>query len=226
MGLKLENVVPWGRSLEEYSRMFDLSENDLKLNILDCAAGPASFNVEMHRQGYSVTSCDPIYQFTPAEIEKRIQDTYSNLIAGIEANRSSYIWQDIHSPTELGGIRMKAMSQFLEDFSLGLQQKRYLIDALPNLSFEDKQFDLALCSHFLFTYSEHFSEEFHLASILELCRVAKEVRVFPLLKLNGERSPYLQPLVKALNKQGCQIEIKPVNYEFQIGGNQLLVVSL
>ena len=68
MGLKLENVIPWGRSLEEYVRMFNLTPEDLKLAILDCAGGPASFNAEMTGQGYNVISCDPVYHFTADEI--------------------------------------------------------------------------------------------------------------------------------------------------------------
>jgi len=61
MGFKLENVIPWGRSLEEYIRMFALTPEDLRCSILDCAGGPASFNVEMTRKGYKVVSCDPVY---------------------------------------------------------------------------------------------------------------------------------------------------------------------
>ena len=45
--------------------------------------------------------------------------------------------------------------------------------------FADREFDLALCSHLLFLYSEQLTADFHLASIRELCRVAGEVRVFP-----------------------------------------------
>lgn len=57
-------IVPWGRSFEEYLRTFALSEEDLSRNILDCAGGPAGFNVEMHRRGRRVVSCDPLYRFT------------------------------------------------------------------------------------------------------------------------------------------------------------------
>ncbi|WP_225225324.1 hypothetical protein [Komarekiella delphini-convector] len=61
MGFKLKNVIPWGRSMQEYIKMFDLTSDELKLNILDCAGGPASFNAEMTCQGYKVISCDPVY---------------------------------------------------------------------------------------------------------------------------------------------------------------------
>lgn len=223
MSFKLENVIPWGRSMQEYVRMFDLTPDELKLAILDCAGGPASFNVEMTRLGYKVISCDPVYQFTAGEISQRIQDTYQVVIDGVRATWNKYVWQDIQSPEQLGKIRMAAMRQFLEDFPLGIQQRRYVTDELPVLSFNSGQFDLALCSHFLFTYSEHFGADFHLASILEMCRVAKEVRIFPLLvNFSGETSPLLQPVMNGLEQRGYKVEIKQVPYEFQKGGNKML----
>ncbi len=224
MGLKLETVVPWGRSMTEYVRMFHLKGSDFNLKIIDCAGGPASFNAQMNNQGYQVVSCDPIYEFSVSEIAKRIQQTYSLIMNGIENNQHNYLWIEIESPAKLGEIRMAAMHQFLEDFPLGLEEKRYLTDGLPVLPFPANQFDLALCSHFLFTYSDHFSAEFHIEAIAEMCRVAKEARIFPLLNISGEPSPLLHPVLSELQKQGYVVEIKQVPYEFQRGGNLLLRV--
>jgi SAM-dependent methyltransferase len=223
MDLKLEKVVPWGRSSEEYIRMFDLTPDDLNLRILDCAGGPASFNAEMTCQGYQVVSCDPIYQFSAEQIAQRIQETYQTVINTAKATREYFVWQDIESPEKLGQIRMSAMQQFLEDFPLGIQQGRYVNGELPMLPFNTAQFELALCSHFLFTYSDVLSQEFHLASIQELCRVAGEVRIFPLLNnFSSEVSPLLPFVMQELAAQGYHLEIKQVPYEFQKGGNQLL----
>jgi hypothetical protein len=63
VSVALNKIVPWGRSLEEYTQMFDLKASDLGQRILDSAAGPSSFNAEMHDMGLSIVSCDPIYQF-------------------------------------------------------------------------------------------------------------------------------------------------------------------
>ena len=49
------------------------------------------------------------------------------------------------------------------------------------LPFNDGAFDLALCSHFPFLYSTQLGEAFHRAALREMCRVAVEVGVFPLL---------------------------------------------
>ncbi len=225
MGLKLESVIPWGRSLAEYIRMFNLTPDDLQLKILDCGGGPASFNIEMTRLGYNVISCDPVYQFSNHEIRERIQKTYQKVIDGLQANLDSYVWQEIQSPEDLGQIRMSAMEKFLEDLPQGIQQGRYLTAELPVLPFKTQQFDLALCSHFLFTYSDFFSEDFHLASIVELCRVAAAVRIFPLLNISGEVSPVLQPVMEKLKAQGYSVEIQPVPYEFQKDGNQMLQIK-
>ncbi len=225
MGLKLEKVVPLGRSLNTYIKMFNLNAEDLKLKILDCAGGPASFNTEMTKQGYHVISCDPVYQFSGAEIFQRFQETYPLIIDGLTANLDQYIWKEFASPTELGESRTETIRLFLEDFPVGLSTGRYAIAELPSLPFPTGTFDLALCSHFLFLYSDHFSEQFHLQSIAELCRVAREVRIFPLLNLSCEPSPYVIPVINTLKNQGYQLEIQPVNYEFQRGGNQLLRIS-
>jgi hypothetical protein len=63
----LDQVVPWGRSFDEYCKMFALTPDDLQLRIVGCADGPASFNAEATAAGLSVTSCDPLYHFSTAE---------------------------------------------------------------------------------------------------------------------------------------------------------------
>lgn len=64
MAFELENIVPWGRNIAEYRWMFMLSDDDLKKKIAGFGDGPASFNSGAAKQGYSVTSYDPVYQFT------------------------------------------------------------------------------------------------------------------------------------------------------------------
>ena len=66
----LDQVVPWGRSFDEYKRMFALGASDLNGRILGCGDGPASFNAEATRFGHRVISCDPIYRFGTEEIQR------------------------------------------------------------------------------------------------------------------------------------------------------------
>ena len=51
MSVTLNQVIPWGRSLQEYKRMFNLSAEELDLRILGVGDGPASFNSEMNALG-------------------------------------------------------------------------------------------------------------------------------------------------------------------------------
>ena len=223
--MDLQTVVPWGRSFEEYQAMFDLNNVDLQKSILGCADGPASFNATLTKQGGKVISCDPIYQFSAAEIKQRINETYETVVSQAKTNAHQYIWQTISSPEKLGQIRMEAMEIFLNDFSAGKQTGRYLNATLPNLPFKDKSFDLALCSHFLFLYSKQLSEEFHYKAVTELCRVAGEIRIFPLIDLEGNLSVHLKPVSKLLKQDGLSTRLKQVPYEFQKGANQMLCVT-
>ena len=226
MDFKLDNVVPWGRSFDEYLRMFNLTKADLKKKILDCAGGPAGFNAKMSSLGNQIISCDPIYQFTAEEINKRIQETAPIIVEGLQTSLEKFVWQKIKSPQQLLEVRMAAMNQFLADFPTGKREKRYLNHQLPSLPFPDNSFDLALCSHFLFTYSDQFSFDFHLAAILELCRVAKEVRLFPLLEnFTGIDSPYVQGVVNQFREKDYEVRVEKVDYEFQKKGNQMLQIS-
>ena len=83
------------------------------------------------------------------------------------------------------------MAKFLDDYPSGKAAGRYIEAALPMLPFSDQAFDLALCSHFLFLYSEQCNLTFHIESIRELARVASEVRIFPLLELGAQPSRHL-----------------------------------
>ena len=223
--MELKNVVPWGRSFEEYQKIFSLTEIDLKKTILGCGDGPASFNAELNKRGGNVVSIDPTYEFSAEDIKSRIAEVFDEVMPQMLLNKNRYIWESIPSVEELGRIRMSAMIQFIEDFETGKASGRYLHESLPNLSFIDKQFDLALCSHYLFLYSEHVNLEQHIASIKELCRVAKEVRIYPLLSLDGEVSRHLDEVMTVLHKAGLICSLVGSGYQFQKGATQMLVVK-
>ena len=224
-GLTINRAYPWGRSFDEYRRMFGLSDADLRLRIIGCADGPASFNAEMNRRGRRVVSCDPLYAFSGDEIRHRIKATASLMVeaAGRESDR--FVWDRIASPEELGRVRRAAMEAFLQDYDTGRADGRYLGHSLPILDMPDDSFDLALCSHFVLLYSDELPFEFHLAAILEMCRVARQARVFPLLDMRGRRSGHLAGLLESLAAAGLRAEVEKVDYEFQRGGNEMLRVT-
>ena len=221
----LDQVVPWGRSFDEYRRMFALTDDDLNGRLLGCGDGPASFNADATRRGHRVVSCDPLYRFDKRQIEERIAATYAHVLDQTRRNAHEFVWGDgIRNVEELGAVRMTAMLTFVADYDAGTRDGRYVDAALPTLPFGDGSFDLALCSHFLFLYSTQLGEAFHRAAIHEMCRVAREVRIFPLLALGRERSPFVDGCVDGLRTSGCSVTIETVPYEFQRGGNEMLRV--
>lgn len=225
MAFTLDKVVPWGRSYAEYVSMFDLTPADLGSRILGCGDGPAEFNAELSKRGGTIVSVDPVYMFDVEQIKSRIAETYATVISQLHTNLEDFVWDAIPSIEKLGEIRMSAMDAFLADFEQGKQQGRYRVGELPSLPFANGQFDMALSSHFLFLYSTHLSAEFHLQALEEMLRVAREVRVFPLLTLDGSISPYLSVISEAFTRRGFAVQSKHVAYEFQRGGNQMLVIK-
>ena len=83
----LDEVVPWGRSFDEYRRMFALTDHELGLKIVDCGSGPASFNAEATRRGGHIVSCDPIYCWSTDQIQERIASTCGK-VTGSDASQS------------------------------------------------------------------------------------------------------------------------------------------
>jgi hypothetical protein len=221
MSFELKNTVPWGRNLEEYKSMFNLTKSEMNKRIISFGDGPASFNYEMKKQGKSVTSIDPIYQFSKKDLKKRIEETKDTVIKQMKENKDNFIWTSIRNVDELERIRMGAMSDFINDFELGISQNRYIHHELPETTnFKEQTFDLGLSSHFLILYSK-LGVDFHIKSIAEMLRICKEVRVFPILNLNAEKSEVLKSIKEGFEKDYI-LSIEPVQYEFQKGGNKML----
>ena len=137
----LDAIVPWGRSFDEYRRMFALSDDDLTRRIVGCGDGPASFNAEATQRGHQVVSCDPLYQFDTAQIEQRIAATYDQILEQTTHNQQAFVWgHGIRDVAELGAVRMSAMRTFLADYDDGQRAGRYVAAALPALPLEDDCF--------------------------------------------------------------------------------------
>lgn len=226
--MELKNIVPWGRSLEEYRQMFLLSENDLKSKILGCGDGPSSFNYEATSLGGDIISIDPIYKYSEKDIKQRIIETSKEVIEQLRINKDKYVWKNIKSVEALYDIRTNSMDNFLRDYERGKSEGRYIYNTLPDLSsFTDKSFDIVLCSHFLFLYSKHLDLDFHIKSILEMCRLAKsEVRIFPILNLESNKSKHLDKVLEVLDKNNYKYSIEKSSYEFQRNANQMLRINI
>jgi uncharacterized protein (DUF952 family) len=223
MGFQLTDVIPWGRSFDEYVAMFALTAGDLRKPILGCGDGPASFNAVLTARGGTVESIDPLYAFGADDIRRRIDEVRPVVLEQTRQSADAFVWRQIGSVDELERTRLASMDAFLADYRRAESRPRYRSGELPALPYGDGEFALTLCSHFLFLYSEQLSLQFHIDSVTELCRVASEARIFPLLELGGAESRHLRPLVDDLRSRGFSVTIAPVPYEFQRGGNQMLV---
>lgn len=223
MAFKLDSVVPWGRNMEEYKLMFGLDDSDMSKKIAGFGDGPACFNYEVSHAGGQVISFDPIYQFSKEEIEKRIEEVRVTVMQQMKENMDNYVWTHIKDLDELEHIRMSAMRKFLSDYEQGKQEGRYIFHELPNrLPYESESFDIGLSSHFLLMYTS-LGYDFHIQSITEMLRVCKEVRIFPIVDLDANKTDLIKDVIDYFQKD-YNISIGTTEYEFQKGDNKMLII--
>lgn len=222
MSVHLDHIVPWGRPFDEYRLMFALGERELSEPVLGCGDGPASFNAELTARGGRVVSCDPIYVFDGAQIRHRFDACAGPIVSQVKARPENYVWSYHRDADELLRARRGALETFLADYEAGRRRGRYVAAALPHLPFADGRFGLAVCSHLLFLYSGLLTLEFHLAAVDELCRVARDVRIFPLTSLDCEPSRHLDEVVAHARDAGRHADVVPVDYQLQRNGDRML----
>ncbi|MDZ8082413.1 MAG: SAM-dependent methyltransferase [Nostoc sp. DcaGUA01] len=225
MAMVLDKVVPFGRSMDEYIKMFNLTNADLNKRIIGVGDGPASFNAEMTRQGKCVVSIDPLYQFSGDQILQRFNEVVDNIINQVKATPNDWVWSYHKSPDDLRHNRVRAIQEFISDYDNGKNTNRYIFGELPNLAYHNQEFDIALCSHLLFLYSDHLDYDFHLNSVGEMLRIAQEIRIFPLITLMQKPSQHLEKIIKYYTNKSYKIDIEKVEYELQPGGNKMLKIT-
>lgn len=223
MAFQLNSVVPWGRNMEEYQAMFQL-DDDVNKKIASFGDGPASFNYEASQRGYSVTSFDPIYQFSKSDLRRRIEEVRTIVMEQMKENMDNYVWKNIRNLDELENTRMSAMKLFLEDYEKGKKEKRYIYHELPaKIPFDEDTFDIGLSSHFLLMYTM-LGYDFHIQSITEMLRVCREVRIFPVVDLDSLKTNLIEEVIEYFRKNYF-VEIRKTKYEFQKGDNKMLIIT-
>jgi len=224
MAFLLDKVVPWGRTQKEYIKMFSLAETDLCKRIASFGDGPASFNYESTIAGHDVISFDIIYQFTKAQIEAQIDKTKDIVMQQTQQNMNHYIWSDITDLAHLEKLRMGAMRLFLNDFDKGKSDGRYIYHELPNkTNYADNSFDIGLSSHFLLMYTS-LGLDFHIQAIDEMLRICKEIRITPIVDLDGKPSELTDQII-AYYQKPYNVQIIETSYVFLKNGNQMLCIS-
>ncbi|OAB46864.1 SAM-dependent methyltransferase [Paenibacillus antarcticus] len=222
--LEIERIVFIGRSYKEYLDMFSLSEDELKgKKILDCPAGACSFTAIGNKLGLDITACDIAYYHAQEDlVNKGLQDIIHTM-EHLENVKEKYIWDYFKDINSLRNNRQSALNDCTNDMKEF--SERYIPVTLPMLPFKDGEFDILLSAHFLFTYAERLDYEFHITTLNELLRVTKEeIRIFPLVDLEGKRYEHLDKLVKYLEDMGCIVEEVDASYEFQAKANAMLKI--
>ena len=224
MAFRLDSVVPWGRNMNEYMTMFCLTSEDMSKKIAGFGDGPASFNFEAAQKGHSVTSFDPVYQFSKEKLEQRIDEVRATVMQQMKENMDNYVWTNIKSLEELESVRMSAMKLFLEDYERGKAEKRYIFHSLPEpLPYEENAFDIGLSSHFLLMYTG-LGYDFHIKAMTEMLRVCREIRIFPIVDLDADMTELSRNVIDYFQEH-YHTEIIETEYEFQKGGSKLLIIK-
>lgn len=225
--LDIDRVAIIGRTYDEYAKFFMLDSAVLgRVTVLDCGGGVSSFAAEANRAGCRITACDPVYAMPVSDLIRRGEEDLAHVFDRFDRAAHLYTWSHYRDKEEIIACRRRALARFADDFPSGLEQGRYLAATLPSLPFNDKCFELVLCSHFLFLYHDRLDREFHRATLLELVRVAGgEVRVFPLQGLDAQPYPDLSEMLDWLAGQGIWADVVDVPFEFQKGSNQMLCLE-
>ncbi|WP_372010642.1 class I SAM-dependent methyltransferase [Paenibacillus chitinolyticus] len=217
------------RNFEEYVRMFDLEPEKLRgKRVLDTGAGASAFTAEASRREIEARAADPLYAMGPSEIEGLGLEEIDRFIAKLTERRHMYNWDFYEGPELLKELRKKSFADFAADYANpASREEKYAAASLPELPHSEDEFDLVLCSHFLFLYGEQFGPEFHLRAMRELLRVCKpggEVRIYPLLTFGGELYPQLPELLAELAREGVTAEYRPTRLAFIPGSRDYLTL--
>jgi len=223
----LTSIYFFGRPYSELLKCFGLEEVDLiGKSVLECPSGPSSFVAEANSVGIRAVGVDPIFYRSASAVRDLALADFRLMFERIRlAPSEKFVQRSYRSIDEAESVRLQGLERFLSDYSMGKALGRYHEGSLPYLSFEDGNFDVVLCGHLLFIYSETLDFGFHRQSLKELCRVAREeVRIHPVVDNGSERYPQLDELLELADELGFDSCIQDVDHEFFKGTNRTLVL--
>jgi hypothetical protein len=218
------DIIVSSRPYEEYRDMFGLSDAELLAGpVLDCPGGAGGFAAGLRARGGEVVSADPAYTGDPRALVERSREGFEHGLRYLAANSESYLWSYHGSVEALTAARRAGLDAFAADYRG--PDERYVTAALPDLPFADGAFRLALSGYLLFAYPDHLDMDDHEAALRELLRVAGQVRVYPLIDTAYQRHPGIDDLRRILAADGVDSEVRRVDYAFQRGADEVLVLA-
>ncbi len=219
----MRKLVLWGHHADEFREMFDLPD-DKNLRLLEYGCGPTAVNKELTARGQLVTSCDPLFALDKKNLADKVELIFDDMVSKVVRDQAKFDFSCYGSLENLITKRREGMASFFSDYEQARREKRCLAITEQNLDFPDFYFDLALSSHYLFADLDDQDVDFHLIIIKELARVAKEVRIFPLIDRYNQPSPFLGPVLLGLQEENYGVEVREVAYHLQPHGNAMLRV--
>lgn len=220
----MRRIALWGQHLDEYRDMFGLTAADLSKNFLEYNSGASAFNAELSKLNTKCISCDPWFDLELEELAEKINTNFNNRLKQLENNLQNIDVSRYGSFAKLIAYRRQGIAEFLQDFVKGKDDKRYIGPQGASLPFADFSFDFAVVANNFFADLDYQTVEYHVAIIKELGRVAKDVRIFPLVDVNGVPSSLLGPIIMGLHQDNFGVEVKDVAYHLQPKGNAMLRV--
>jgi hypothetical protein len=218
-------VLISSRSFTEYLAMFGLDSTDLVgRTVVDVAAGGSDFVASASALGAKAVAVDAAYAVDADLLAAQLADNTGTGLSIVDHHPDRFTWQWYGDRATRDEMRRDAAQRFTIDrlSSPG----HYLAGTLPRLPFRDAAADLVLSSHLLFTWSDVLDRDWHRDAIIELARIAAQVRIFPLVvQGTGDPIAWLPDLYDELRDLGLVAEERQVAYEFQTGADQMLVVS-
>lgn len=219
----MRKLVLWGHHLDEYREMFALSDADLNSRLLEFGCGASAVNAEL-RDKNRVISCDPLFTLDKGTLSTKVSLIFEDMVTLVTEQQDKFDFSSYGSFDALVARRRQGMAEFFADYEQGKAEKRYVPASDMSLPFKHFEFDFALSSHYLFADLDDQDIDFHLQVIRELARVAKEVRIFPLIDRHGQLSPFLGPVLLGLQQDQYGVEVREVSYHLQPKGNAMLRV--
>ena len=220
----MRKLVLWGHHIDEYQEMFALSDNDLKSRLLEFGCGPSAVNAELNERHHPIVSCDPLFNLDEATLDTKVSLVFADRAAQILKEKTQFDFSEYGSAQLLIEERQEGINKFFSDYNQGKRERRYIGISEYLLPFPDFSFDFALSAHYLFADLEEQDVVFHLQVLKELARVAKEVRVFPLIDRHEKPSPFLGPVLLGLQQENYGVEVREVTPHLQPSGNAMLRV--
>ncbi len=219
----MKRLVLWGHHLDEYRDMFDLTDAALGTRFLEFQSGVSAFQYELRGTAAHLVSYDTWFDLSKETLLEKVEASFSARLAQITERAEAFdLSRYAGSLDKLTAYRRQGIAHFFQDYDLGHAEGRYVFAEKATLPFPHSFFDYALSAHHFFSIMAPQTVDYHVETIEALARVAKDVRIFPLVDAQGTPSELLGPVILALQKKNFGIEVRKVGYHLQPHGDAML----